>query len=447
VGIVIAFLVVLLGLVGCGEEAAVEPRPLSEAVDAREVDAGGLREHLFALAEIADENGGTRAAGTPGYAASVDYVRETLEGAGYEVRVQEFPFRTFAALVEARVVAPERRELPATALQYSGETPDGGVRGAVTAAGDGCDGADFAGGVEGRVALVERGSCPFFMKVQNAQDANAVAVLIYNDQPGSIAGTLGRPGLATIPALGLRKETGEQLARQLDMVQTVVDLSVETEERDSTSENVIAEASGDREGPVIVAGAHLDSVPVGPGINDNGSGVATLLEIAEQGPKVWAEGAAPNVRFAFWGAEEAGLVGSRHYVNQLDADEADEIALYFNLDMVGSPNFERLVYRGDPETRGVQRLLGRYFRDRNLASSTVEMGRSSDHVPFEDRGIPVSGLFTGAGETAPDGKPYDSCYHERCDDLDNVDVGVLREMANATAYALASVASNPSLVE
>jgi Zn-dependent M28 family amino/carboxypeptidase len=443
VGRALALLLALVALAGCaGEELSLKPSPLPELVGPT-----GLREHLVALAEIAKKNGGTRAAGTAGYAASVEYVRETLERAGYDVQTQEFPFRAFVAMVKARLVAPDRRELTAIALQYSAATGDDGVRGSVVAAGDGCEAGDFEGGFEARIALVERGACPFLVKVQNAQDADAVAVLVYNNQPGSISGTLGRPGFARIPALGLRRDAGAQLARQAATAEVVVDLVVETEESDSTSHNVIAHENVHLRGPVILFGAHLDSVSVGPGINDNGSGVATLLEIAETLHGGRVKGRAPKVRFAFWGAEEAGLVGSRHYVDQLDAEEAGEIALYFNLDMVGSPNAERLVYRGDPETRGVQRLVTSYFRDRELASSTVEMGRSSDHVPFEDRGVPVSGLFTGAGEDAPNGRPHDPCYHEACDDLDNVDLRVLHEMADATAYALASVASDPSLVE
>jgi Zn-dependent M28 family amino/carboxypeptidase len=248
--------------------------------------------------------------------------------------------------------------------------------------------------------------------------------------------------VAKIPALGLRQDVGEGLARDVQEGETTVELDVRTDVRDSTSMNVIAEPPATK-APVVLAGAHLDSVPVGPGVNDNGSGVATLLEIAEQlGPRGPA-----NIRFAFWGGEEAGLVGSRYFVDHLDEQEAKEIALYFNLDMLGSPNFERLVYRSGPDSRAVMRLLSAYFKKQGLESSTVELGRSSDHAPFVDRGIPVSGLFSGAGEPGPNGKPYDSCYHERCDDLGNVDFEVLHELADATAYALLTVASDLSLVE
>ena len=186
---------------------------------------------------------------------------------------------------------------------------------------------------------------------------------------------------------------------------------------------------GPRSGPVAMAGAHLDSVPGGPGINDNGSGVATLLEVARTfGPRPPG-----RVRLAFWGAEEEGLIGSRRYVRELSDAQRDEIDAYLNLDMVGSPNAVAAVYSdGDPR-------LGRLLRRVHPGPERgILVGNRSDSSAF--KGIPINGLYTGADERGPGGRPRDPCYHLPCDRLSNVDPVVLSGMARATAAALDELA-------
>ena len=200
----------------------------------------------------------------------------------------------------------------------------------------------------------------------------------------------------------------------------------------ATTQNVIAEAGeGDR---VAMAGAHLDSVPDGPGINDNASGVATLLEAAD------ALGTRPKgrVRLAFWGAEELGLVGSRHYVRALPREQLRRIAAYINLDMVGSANAVPAIYSdGD-------RRLGRLLRKIHPGHETgVATAGASDHAPFADAGIPVNSLYTGSTERGPGGRPRDPCYHLPCDKLANLDRRVLLGMARATVRALREVEDEP----
>jgi aminopeptidase S len=180
-----------------------------------------------------------------------------------------------------------------------------------------------------------------------------------------------------------------------------------------------------------MAGAHLDSVPNGPGIDDNGSGVATLLGVARTfGPRPPG-----RVRLAFWGAEEQGLIGSRRYVRGLSEGERREIAAYLNFDMVGSPNPVPAVYSdGDPR---LGRLLRRLHRGRERG---VLVGNRSDSSAFEGKDIPINGLYTGATERGPGGKPRDPCYHLPCDTLANVNRAVLVEMARTAARALAELA-------
>jgi Zn-dependent M28 family amino/carboxypeptidase len=113
---------------------------------------------------------------------------------------------------------------------------------------------------------------------------------------------------------------------------------------------VLAESRRGNPDNVVIVGAHLDSVFEGPGINDNGSGSAAVLAVAEQMSKVKPRN---KVRFAWWGAEEFGLVGSDHYVANLSEEEREDIALYLNFDMIGSPNYVRFIYDGDGSAFGL----------------------------------------------------------------------------------------------
>jgi Zn-dependent M28 family amino/carboxypeptidase len=224
------------------------------------------------------------------------------------------------------------------------------------------------------------------------------------------------------------------------------------------TENLLAETAAGDPNNVVVVGAHLDSVSRGPGINDNGSGSAGILEIAEQ---FAARGIIPRnkIRFAWWGAEELGLIGSTRYVASLSQAELDKIALNLNFDMIGSPNFVRFVYDGDnsaypvgpnsadgPQGSGeIERVFHDYFGSQSLESSETPFSGRSDYGPFIAKGIPAGGLFTGAegtktaqeaaiyGGTA--GISYDPCYHLACDTFANVNDTGFDQMADAAAHA------------
>lgn len=295
-------------------------------------DASRVVAHLRALQQIADEHDGTRASGTPGYAASRDYVVHVLERAGYHPAIQRFRFRD--------------------------------------------------------------------------------------------------------------RTTGQVL----------------------TSWNVLAETRSGNRRHVVMAGAHLDSVPDGPGIDDNGTGSAALLDAAQDLAGTRTVNA---VRFAWWGAEESGLAGSRAYVHVLPPTGLRDIAVYLNVDMIGSSNFVRLVYDGDnsrfpaggstlagPDGSGaVEKMLHDYFADRGLASEESPLDGRSDYKPFLTRGVPVGGLFTGADGTKTEaeasafggraGVGYDGCYHRACDDLADLDLDAVREMSAAVVYAVRHLAMTP----
>ncbi len=349
------------------------------------------------MQRIADANGGNRSAGSPGEAATAAYIERTLRAAGYRVERERF-----AIPATPRVTGLES----AAALRFS---PAGDASGVLRAVGLGCATADFADLGEDEIALARRGTCEFREKARLAEAAGASALVVVNSEDEAVPGTLGADSGLTIPVVGVASgdapDPGERLR-----------LTVETSARRSV--NVIAE-SGPPGARVAMAGGHLDSVPAGAGMNDNASGVAALLHVAQR-----LGGRDLPLRFGFWGAEEIGLVGSREYVEGLPDAERERIGAYVNLDMVGSPGAEPAVYDGDARIeRALRRELGADAPQRDL-------GGASDHASFAAADIPVGGIFTG----------LDECYHERCDRLANVDREVLAQSAAAAEGALVTLA-------
>ncbi|MEU6641299.1 M28 family metallopeptidase [Saccharomonospora sp. NPDC046836] len=433
--------------------AAAAPAKSTQLADqlAKKVDIGNINRHLIALQRIADSSGGNRAASTVGHERSAEYVAGKLEAAGYTVTRQEFPFVYTETLAEGLAVAGT--EVPIIIMEYSPSTPDGGITAplAVVESDDmpGCEVDDYAD-VTGKIALIERGGCPFAQKQAAAADAGAVGAIIYNNAEGPVNGTLGDPSAGRIPTGGITKADGEALAAQ-GGAETTLELRAFREDR--TSYNVIAETKTGRKDNVVVAGAHLDGATAGAGINDNGSGSAALLETALQlggSPKV-----NNAVRFAWWSAEENGLVGSTHYVNSLSFEQQLDIALYLNFDMIGSPNAGYFVYDGDnsdgegagPGPYGSAQIEQAFIgalASRGIETEGTDFDGRSDYGEFIAVGIPAGGLFTGAegikteeqaakwgGEA---GAAFDDCYHRACDNLGNVDRVALDRNADAMAW-------------
>jgi Zn-dependent M28 family amino/carboxypeptidase len=469
-------------LVGVGAAAVKSTAHQSAALRSEtKVPVAGIRQHLVAFQGFANRNGGNRLAGTPGYDASARYVAARMRAAGYSVRLQEFPF----PFVLDRS-PPSLRPLGGGAWSFQagrdystfGYSGSGQVEAPVAAvdlvvpsprpnaSSSGCEASDFAGFPGGAVALLQRGTCFFRQKVENAVAAGASGVVVFNEgnegRRDLISGTLGPPQVR-IPAVSATFAVGDALRNGVGDGPTGVTVRLRTDmiAEQRTTRNVIAESRRGNPGNVVVVGAHLDSVQRGPGINDNGSGSATILEAAEQ-----LAGLKPRnkLRFIWWGAEELGLLGSRHYVSKLSAEAKRRIALYINLDMVGSPNFVRFVYDGDGSgtnaqfpagSAAIERLFARYFAARKLPLAETGIG-GSDHLPFAQAGIPVGGLFTGTDEPksaeqarvfgGTAGQPLDPCYHRSCDTLANVNNTALAQNANALAYALTRLAQSTSRV-
>jgi Zn-dependent M28 family amino/carboxypeptidase len=464
--------------------AVAVPTTAAQAVDdvntrklERAVTVNGILQHERVFQRIANNNGGTRASGTPGYDASAAYVAHKLTAAGYDVSTQDFDFPYYeetAASVLAEV-SPVAAPIESATLDYSGS---GEVVGTVVATTNvvipadpepsstsGCLPTDFvpASETEPQVALIQRGTCTFEVKIANAVAAGYDAAVVFNEgNPGRtelLSGvTLGGP--VTIPVVGVSYESGVALYEASLEGPVTVSVTTSTISETRTTTNVFGDSPQGDPNRVVVVGAHLDSVLAGPGINDNGSGSATILETAIQLAEVGKK-AQQQVRFAFWGAEEEGLLGSTYYVDSLSDDELSTIYANLNFDMLGSPNYVRFVYDGDgsddpeglsgpPGSAQIEALFTDYFSDRSLATAPTAFDGRSDYGPFIAAGIPAGGLFSGAegikteeeaeifGGTA--GAPYDACYHQACDTITNLSTAALNELGDAVAHSVDTLA-------
>nr|WP_232070450.1 M28 family metallopeptidase [Mycobacterium noviomagense] len=463
----------MLFVAGCGGAA-------STSQPAREKPAGvqfgeGLRgrvttdammAHLSKLQDIANANNGTRAVGTPGYDASVDYVANTLRGKGFDVQTPEFTARVFHA--DPGSVTVDGKTVEAHAVQFSLPTPPDGVSGPLVPApaddSPGCTASDYDGlPVQGAVVLVDRGTCPFSQKEDAVVQRGAVALIVAdNVDEKEMGGTLGEHTDVKIPVVSVTKGDGAALRAQPGP--TTVKLNANTQ--DLRARNVIAQTKTGSTADVVMAGAHLDSVPEGPGINDNGSGVAAVLETALQlgnSPKVHN-----TVRFAFWGAEELGLIGSRKYVESLDVEGLKDIALYLNFDMLASPNPGYFTYDGDqslpadqrgnpvvPEgSAGIERSLVGYLKSVGKTAQDTSFDGRSDYDGFTRAGVPSGGLFSGAENKMSDeqaklwggtaGEPFDPNYHKKTDTLDQINRTPLGILGGGVAYAVGLYAQDLS---
>jgi Zn-dependent M28 family amino/carboxypeptidase len=303
----------LVAATGCSRENAPSPAtssvvPGSASAAANEfaetlrqhVTPDAMLAHLKKLQEIADANGGIRALGTPGYQASADYVAGVLRDKGFDVQDTDFEVRL--PFADDPTVTVAGQAVKAKALKFTVGTPPEGVSGPLVAAraddSPGCAESDYDGlPVKGAVVLVDRGACPFGQKEAAAAARGAIALIVANNAEGDFdGGTLGEDKKVTIPVVAVSKADGARLRANPGPTTVKLNAGVRVEH----THNVIAQTKTGSTHDVVMVGAHLDSVPEGPGINDNGSGSAAILETAVQ------LGSSPDVknavRFAFWGA-------------------------------------------------------------------------------------------------------------------------------------------------
>ena len=321
---------------------------------------------------------------------------------------------------------------------------------------------------DGAIALVQRGTCTFARKFRNADASGAGGLVLFNEgQAGRTVPLWFDVTGIDVPSMAATYDAAEDLANGVENGDTgrTARFKIDWRPGNYATRNVIAETPGGDPNNVIVVGAHLDSVGVGAGINDNGSGSAGILEIAEQ-----LEGVAVRnkIRFIWFSAEESGLLGSEAYVASLPARERDRIAAMLNFDMIGSPNFARFVYDGDlsdseppeggapPGSAQIEDMFLDYFASQGLATEPTAFDGRSDYGPFINAGIPAGGLFTGAegiktadqvaiyGGTA--GQQYDPCYHLGCDTMLNLSNPALDQMSDAAAHATISLGMSTEII-
>jgi Zn-dependent M28 family amino/carboxypeptidase len=468
---VVAAVGVVAAFGGCGSKPAKEaanppetPAASSAAADYAaalrgRITGDAMMAHLQKLQDIADAHDGNRSLGTAGYDASVDYVATALRDKGFDVQTPEFEVRL--AFAEDPALTVNGAAVEAKPLEFTIGTPDAGVSGPLVAARvedtPGCTAADYDGlPVQGAVVLVDRGTCPFSQKQSAAAERGAVALVVANNEDDDqMGGTLGEESNPKIPVVSVTKATGERLRAAPGATTLRLKAGVDVKK----TRNVIAQTKTGSSTDVVMVGAHLDSVKEGPGINDNGSGVAAVLETALQlGP---SPDVANAVRFGFWGAEELGLKGSNNYVESLDVDQLKDIALYLNFDMLGSPNPGYFTYDGDqsvapsprdptprvPEgSAGIERTFVAYLKQAGETAQDTGFDGRSDYDGFTMAGVPAGGLFSGAEDKMTreqaglwDGKadePFDPNYHKAADTVDHIDRKALEINGSGVGYVV-----------
>ncbi|GAA1861043.1 M28 family peptidase [Brevibacterium marinum] len=446
------------------------------------VTGDAVMEHLQSISDIstshADE--GFRALGTPGYEEAVEYVEATLEDTGaFDVERQAFEVddQTFGDVA----VSVDGQDLEVTPASYTEGTDEPLTELPLALPVDddysdlaggqlGCAAGDFDDSAEGAVVLVARGSCAFGEKTQAATDAGAAAVILYNNDTSApdeaLSATLGERIADGAPTVGVSYNAGNELLTKVEGAAEdeplLADFTLETEYTTSTTWNVIAETKAGDHDNVQMFGAHLDGVPEGPGVNDNGSGSAALLASAEALAKQPTE-ADNAIRFGWWGAEEVGLVGSTRYVESLGESELSKVKSYMNFDMIGSDNYIVGTLDSDgsdvPIPDGVnvpegsaelEEVFTDYFADIDQPNVGTSFSGRSDYQAFIDNGIPSSGLFSGADGTKTQeeadlfggtvGEKHDTNYHQATDTIDNVNKESVDIFAPAIGYAVHTLA-------
>jgi len=459
-------------------------------------DTSGIRQHLLALQLIANDNNGTRATGTGGHTDSVAYVKTELskDSDYWTVSEQQFTADIFTELADP-ILAAIPAASPAwvanqdyATMEFSG---DGAANDAQIAIIDfvlpttkastssaGCEDADFPAGstsLAGKIAIIQRGTCDFGLKAINAEHHGAAGVLIFNegtigdpDRNGPIGGTIGGYGV-TIPTLESTYAVGKYL---VDHPSATVDFEGHGHTDNVQTKNVIAESKSGRSDRVVISGAHLDSVPAGPGINDDGSGSATQLEVAHQMAELNIN-LRNKVRFIWFSGEEQGLFGSTFNADSLTKAQRGSVIAMLDFDMLASPNYALQIYDGDGSEFGVagpngsgtiEKVFQDFFNARGVPTERIAFDGRSDYDEYTTVGIPAGGIATGAevhktpaqqekwGGTVSSGLSgqFDPCYHLACDTYgingshDNINDTALNIMSDAVANAVLTFAQTTS---
>ncbi|MGZ4583021.1 MAG: M28 family peptidase [Mycobacterium sp.] len=456
-------------LAGCSSPRPAQPAAAPDLGHelAAKVNADRMFVHLRALQDIANANKGNRAEGTPGYDASVEYVAKALRDRGFDVQTPQFDrLYTVSPGKPALTVAGRNYQVDQASLLV--QTPPGGLTGQPVrpTQPSGCAPGDYPAVVpKGAIAVVDDARCSVVDKQNSAVAKGAAALIVLSTPDGQGAPpTLFNPGYfkqLKVPVAVASSLAAGALAGASAPIRLVLDAHNIT----ITSRNVLAQTRTGSPHEVVMVGAHLDSPRAGPGINDNGSGVAAVLETALQlGPLAPVNNA---VRFVFWGAEEDGFNGATHYVFGMDAGQLNDIALYLNFTMLGSPNAGFFTDDGDQSgppgqgvsfgdvpdgSAGIERTLGGYLNLAGKRPADMPLTTRADYHPFMVAGVPIGGMTTGASQTKTTvqarlwggqaGAPFDPNYQSPRDTIDNVNREVLAVTGSGVAFAVGTYAES-----
>jgi Zn-dependent M28 family amino/carboxypeptidase len=460
----------LIGLVaGCSSSRPVPPAAAPDLARglAAKVTGDRMVAHLRALQGIANANRGSRADGTPGYDASVEYVAKSLRDRGFKVSTPQFD-RLFNVSPGKPALTVAGHTYPVDQASLLVRTPPAGVTGPPVhpTQPSGCAPGDYPPTLPaGAIAVVDDAGCSVVDKQNSAVARGAAALIVVSAPNGQGAPpTLFGPGYfkqLTVPVAVVGPSGAAALARDTAPIRLVLD----AENLKITSRNVLAQTETGSPHEAIVVGAHLDSPRDAPGINDDGSGVAAVLETALQlGPLAPVNNA---VRFVFWGADEDGINGAMDYVFGMDRDQLNDIAMYLDFTMVGSPNAGFFTDDGDqsgPPTpgiafgdvpdgsAGIERTLGGYLSLAGKRPADMPLNPMTDYHTFMVAGVPIGGLTAGASQLKTTvqarlwggqaGVPFDPNFQSPRDTVDAVNREALAVMGSGAAFAVGTYAES-----
>ncbi|QDS77391.1 hypothetical protein FKW77_006069 [Venturia effusa] len=413
---------------------------------------------LSQIAKLSEDEYGhpTRVIGSAGHIETMNWIYKTIADLGdyYTISNQSFPSVT-GIFYESRLELGG--EVPESAIPMFLSPPTKNlepVKGQVVlVANSGCDISDFPKNITNAVALIKRGTCSFLAKSENAGKSGAIAAVVYNNVKESFGGNFGEKSPNYVPTWGISLVDALPLIEKLTKgISVDATAYMNSKVKDITTTNIIAQTTGGDQNNCVMLGAHHDSRWRGPGINDDGSGTISLLEIATQLTNFTVNNC---VRFAWMSAEEEGLVGSTYYVNHLTMEENKKIRMFMDYDMMASPNYAYQIYNAtnadNPDgTEQIRDLYINWFKEQGLNYTLEVFDGRSDYVSFINAGIPAGGILTGQDNIKTEeevamfggqaGVAYDQCYHQLCDDVENLNMTAWPVTTKLIAHGVATYA-------
>lgn len=403
----------------------------------------------------------TRVIGSPGHFVTLTEIEKTLHSLGsyYNVSKQYFN-ATQGIIFKSDLLVDNVDIIEAVPFDLTPPTLPKKKRATgplVVVKNNGCEASDYPSALNGSIALIKRGVCPFGDKSELAGLSGAIAAIIYNNVPeeGVVSGTLGTPQPHQIASIGVSNKVALGWIDQINSNITVNgSVYIDSFVKQITTYNLIADTKGGDPNNVVMVSGHSDSVAAGPGINDDGSGSLSILEVAKALSDFSTNA---TVRFAWFSGEEEGLLGSDYYVSQLTPEENQKIRVYMDFDMMASPNYAYQVYdandKANPNGSGeLKDLFIDYYTSQGLNHTLIPFDGRSDYDAFVKNGIPGGGVAAGAEviKTAEEaemfggeaGVAFDKCYHQLCDDTSNLNYEAWLTNTKLIAHAVGTYASS-----